>query len=266
MSKMFILLFLSLSLLPIQAAEMATGEGPVTEFKFGDKGKIKGRSGTLHMRSVEIEDKEAFEHFLEQLEKRSYNPSAAPRALDTHVNRRAVDGNSYHMMLFSRSEDGQLPFAAVLQGPMAVFGGTPGRDYDSERHEVIIRKLRDLGVRQAVGTGKGAHDERIGNFGLLSFTPLIHPSEDEETRKNVYLSMINLAKTLRSQGKLMPLENDHKLECTDAAFPKHIVMALHPDFRDVLLLPKLGFTVDTNRKFEDFYAVPRFILTYDLTA
>jgi hypothetical protein len=259
MIKKLLLSILCLSWLPAQAAN------PVVDFEFGDAGIISGSNGSFHMHSVAVDNKPEIETLLVELKKDSTNPSMGIGMVDVNVKRRLEEGNPYHMMVFSHKENTEI-FSVMAQGPMPVFGYAAGNGYNAVDHAAVIAKWKDLGVRRTVGEGEGAHDERVENFGLLNFVPLIDPSVDGETHTNIYLSMVNLARQLRTSEELMKVENNHKLECTDRALPNHIVMLLHPEFRDLSLLESLpGFVIDRNPGFEKFYNVPRVMVTYDLT-
>ena len=255
MIKKILLLALCLSWIPAMTA------ASTTQFDFN---MIHGQTDSLHMRSITSRDKDAFRVLLEDLKKDPTNPSVGIGTVDTHVTRRQIENNSYHAMVFQ--VPGETLFPVVIQGRMPVFGAAAGKGYDPLEHAAIIAKWKSLGVRQTVGEGTDdAHDERVRNFGLLNFVPLIPSTLTDDARREIYTGMVDLAKALRAQGKLMPLENSHKLECTDAALPNHVVMLLDPKFRDLGLLESMGWSVDRNPEFEKFYNAPRVVVTYDLT-
>ena len=236
----------------IHAADAGGGE---------DGGIHKDETGSTHMRSVKIEDASGFSTLMEAVKTDPKNPTGNPAVLtETAVNRRVVERNPYHMMTFSQASDPSSPIAFVAMGRMPVFGFAAGKSYDPVQHAAVIEKWKSLGVRHTAGD----HDERVENFGLLNWVPFIHPEVTGETRLEIYSKMLARALALKAEGALMTDENNHLLECTDKALPYHIVLLLHPEFRDIELLQSLGFGLDTNPEFEKFYNVPRVMLTYSL--
>lgn len=227
-----------------------------------EKGVFSDTDGIVHMRSVKTEDNDNFTALTNILKTDATNPTGGASLIKTAVDRRVSKENPYHMMRFSLSADDTAPIAFIAQGRMPVFGFAAGKSYDPVEHAAIIEKWKSLGVRKTVGD----HDERVDNLGLLNWVPYIHPEIDEGARLEIYTKILNRAKTLRAEDALMNAENNHLLECTDHALPQHILLLVHPGFRDIALLQSIGFELDANPEFEKFYNAPRVILTYNLAS
>ena len=226
----------------------------------GEKGIFSDTTGSVHMRSVKTGDEDNFTALTDVLKADLTNPTGGASMIKTAVDRRVAEKNPYHMMRFSLSTNDSEPIAFIAQGRMPVFGFQAGASYDPVKHVAVIEKWKSLGVRKTVAD----HDERVANLGLLNWVPYIHPEIADGTRLEIYSKMLDRARTLREESALMNAENNHLLECTDHALPQHILLLVHPGFRDISLLQSMGFELDDNSEFEKFYDVPRVMLTYNL--
>jgi hypothetical protein len=198
------------------------------------------------LNTASIEDLHLLKSLLEEKTSRSGLPSEENLGhwfYENHL-RRVEEGNPYHLYAV-RTQCGQC-LGYVQLGVMPTLG------YCIPQHVQIVDKWVALGVIQKVPDSCGCALTRVDNRGLAYMLPILKDDLTRCEEIGIIYAAYEKLRELRAGGQLLPNEK---------TMPHQVISLLKPSNDLIESFEGVGFKVDENKGFFEFYHKDRAMLT-----